>query len=344
MDLTAELKNIEDEALAAVEAAGGTERLEDIKVAYLGRKGRLTALLKNLSALPADERPRAGQAANEVKQAIETALAAAGERLGAHELTRLLEMEALDISLPGRTPNIGGRHILTQIIDEIVDIFLGLGYKVAEGPEVELDWYNFEALNMPPEHPARSMQDTLYVGAAGETVLRTHTSPVQVRVMEEQRPPVYIVAPGRVFRRDVTDPTHSPMFHQIEGFAVDRGVNFGHLIGTLETFIHQLFGTERRVRLRPHFFPYTEPSAEVDVSCIICGGTGCRVCGGNGWLEILGCGMIDPNVFKNVGYDPEEYTGFAFGMGIERIAMLKYGINDIRLFFENDIRFLRQFT
>lgn len=344
MSLTEDLGKIKDSALAAIGGAGSTDRLEEIKIAYLGRKGELTAFLKSISSLPAAEKPKAGQAANEVKQAIESALAEKSAGLSSNEMERLLDAKALDTSLPGKIPSVGGRHVLTQIVDEIVDIFLGLGYKVAEGPEVESDWYNFEALNMPPEHPARSMQDTLYVKGGREAVLRTHTSPVQVRVMEQQKPPVYIIAPGRVFRRDVTDPTHSPMFHQIEGFAVDKNVNFGHLIGTLETFIHQLFGTERRVRLRPHFFPYTEPSAEVDVSCIVCGGKGCRVCGHNGWLEILGCGMIDPNVFKNVGYDPEEYSGFAFGMGVERIAMLRYGISDIRLFFENDIRFLRQFT
>jgi phenylalanyl-tRNA synthetase alpha chain len=338
-----ELENIRREALAAAQAAGSTEELEELKVAYLGRKGRLTGMLKSIVALPAQERPKAGQSANVVKTAIETALAVRGAELEAAELDGRLAGETLDVSLPGKVPARGTRHILTEITDEIVDIFLGLGYRVADGPEIELDWYNFEALNMPPEHPARSLQDTLYVDG-GEAVLRTHTSPVQIRVMEKQQPPVYTIAPGRVFRRDVTDPTHSPMFHQIEGFAVDRGVNFGHLIGTLETFIHRLFGKERVVRLRPHFFPYTEPSAEVDVSCIVCGGKGCRVCGGNGWLEILGCGMIDPNVLTNVNYDPEEYTGFAFGMGVERIAMLKYGINDIRLFFENDLRFLEQFS
>ncbi len=338
-----EIGNIKKEALKKIETAGSTSDLDDLKIAYLGRKGKITSVLKNLSSLPKEERPKAGQAANKAKQDLEKNIAEKTKSLSLDELTQQVETQALDTSLPGRLPQIGGAHILTQITEEIVGIFISLGYKVAEGPEVELDWYNFEALNMPPEHPARSLQDTLYV-KTGEAVLRTHTSPVQIRIMEEQKPPVYIVAPGRVFRRDVTDPTHSPMFHQIEGFAVDRDVNFSHLIGTLEAFIHQLFGKERRVRLRPHYFPYTEPSAEVDVSCIACKGDSCRVCGGTGWLEILGCGMIDPHVFKNVGYDPEEYTGFAFGMGVERIAMLRYGINDIRLFFENDLRFLRQFT
>lgn len=340
--LAEDLSQIKTEALAAIAAADSTAALETIKVTYLGRKGGLTLILKDIVKLPAGERPAAGQAANVVKRDLEARLNERAAELEAREMTALTTA-GLDITLPGRTPAIGGKHILTRTIDEIVDIFLGLGYKVAEGPEVELDWYNFEALNMPPEHPARSLQDTLYVGGGQEAVLRTHTSPVQIRVMEKQPPPVYIIAPGRVFRRDVTDPTHSPMFHQIEGFAVDRGVNFGHLIGTLETFIHRMFGKDRKVRLRPHFFPYTEPSAEVDVSCIVCGGRGCRVCGGNGWLEVLGCGMIDPNVFHNVDFDPEEYTGFAFGMGVERIAMLRYGINDIRLFFENDLRFLGQF-
>ena len=344
MKIDQEIGKIEKEALKAIGSAGSTDELEAAKVLYLGRKGKLTRVLKDLSSLSAEDRPIAGQAANKAKKAIERSLGDRGEALCVDEMSRKVASGALDISLAGKVPSVGGLHILTRIVDEIVDIFVGLGYQVAEGPEVELDWYNFEALNMPPEHSARSLQDTLYVGSKQETVLRTHTSPVQIRVMEKQKPPLYIIAPGRVFRRDVTDPTHSPMFHQIEGFAVDQDVNFGHLIGTLETFIHQLFGKERKVRLRPHFFPYTEPSAEIDVSCIACDRSGCRVCGGNGWLEILGCGMIDPNVFKNVGYDPEKYSGFAFGVGVERIAMLRYGINDIRLFFENDLRFLEQLS
>lgn len=344
MSWQAELNSIKDEAIAASQSAESTTRIEELKVEFLGRKGRLTLILRSVGNLPPDERPAAGQLTNAVKKEIEAAFERRAAELETVELTAKLAAGSTDVSLPGKVPSVGGKHILTQITEEIVDIFLGLGYRVAEGPEVEIDWYNFEALNMPPEHPARSSQDTLYVGDNHEAVLRTHTSPVQVRVMETQKPPVYIIAPGRVFRRDVVDPTHSPMFHQIEGFVVDKGVNFGHLVGTLETFIHQMFGKDRRVRLRPHFFPYTEPSAEVDVSCIVCGGEGCRVCGHIGWLEILGCGMIDPNVFHNVKYDPEEYTGFAFGMGVERIAMLKYGINDIRLFFENDMRFLRQYT
>ncbi len=344
MSWAQELESIITTATAAIKAAGSTSELEEIKVEYLGRKGALTTLLKNVGSLTAEERPQAGQSANAVKKEIEAGLSERAAALESTELDQQLLEGSVDTSLPGRRPSVGGKHILNQITDEILEIFLGLGYKVAEGPEVEVDWYNFEALNMPPEHPARSLQDTLYVGDENQAVLRTHTSPVQVRVMEKERPPVYIVAPGRVFRRDVVDPTHSPMFHQIEGFAVDKDVNFGHLIGTLETFIHTMFGKDRKVRLRPHFFPYTEPSAEVDVSCIVCGGKGCRVCSHTGWLEILGCGMIDPNVFKNVDYDPEEYSGFAFGMGVERIAMLKYGINDIRLFFENDMRFLGQYT
>ncbi len=343
MSWAEELQSIKKAAIKAAASAGSTAELDEIKVKYLGRKGALTALLKDVGSLPAAERPKAGQSANAVKQEIETALSGQAATLGSTELEERLAADSVDVTLPGKRPLVGTKHVLNQITDEILDIFLELGYRVAEGPEIEVDWYNFEALNMPPEHPARSMQDTLYVGQDNQAVLRTHTSPVQVRVMEQESPPVYIVAPGRVFRRDVVDPTHSPMFHQIEGFAVDKGVNFGHLIGTLETFIHQMFGKDRKVRLRPHFFPYTEPSAEVDVSCIVCGGEGCRVCSHTGWLEILGCGMIDPNVFSNVKYDPEEHTGFAFGMGVERIAMLKYGINDIRLFFENDLRFLGQY-
>jgi len=339
-----ELDSIVASSTVAAKAAGSSEELETVKVEYLGRKGKLTQKLKEVGTLPNDQRPLAGQATNKVKKELEDILAARATALESIELTQHLDESSVDVSLPGKIPLVGGKHILTQITDEILEIFLDLGYRVAQGPEVEVDWYNFEALNMPPEHPARSLQDTLYVGDDQQSVLRTHTSPVQVREMETQDPPVYVIAPGRVFRRDVVDPTHSPMFHQIEGFAVDEGVNFGHLIGTLETFIHKMFGRDRKVRLRPHFFPYTEPSAEVDVSCIVCDGSGCRVCGHIGWLEILGCGMIDPNVFKNVGYDPEKYTGFAFGMGVERIAMLRYGINDIRLFFENDLRFLEQYT
>lgn len=338
------LEKLKSESVAAITAARSTQTLEELRVNLLGRKGRLTQLLKSIGKLPAAERPEAGKLANETRLAIEASLSQRQAELGTAEREEQLAGESLDITLPGRKPRVGHSHLLTQVINNIVSFFAGLGYKIAEGPEAELDWYNFEALNMPPDHPARSLQDTFYLKKNKDDVLlRTHTSPVQIRIMEKQAPPLYIICPGRVYRRDVADPSHSPMFHQVEGLVVDKGITFADLRGTLENFVHQMFGGERKVRMRPHFFAFTEPSAEVDVSCIACGGQGCRVCGGNGWLEILGCGMVDPNVFTNVGYDPEETVGFAFGMGVERIAMLKYGINDIRSFFENDLRFLEQF-
>jgi len=339
-----ELEKLKSASIADISAAGSTQTLEELRVNLLGRKGKLTQLLKSIGKLSAAERPEAGKLANATRQSIELNLAARQAELSSAEREKQLSSESLDITLPGRKPRAGHTHLLTQVINDIVSIFAGLGYKIAEGPEAELDWYNFEALNMPPDHPARSLQDTFYLKKNEEDVLlRTHTSPVQIRIMEKQSPPLYIICPGRVYRRDVADPSHSPMFHQVEGLVVDKEITFADLRGTLESFVHQMFGAERRVRLRPHFFAFTEPSAEVDVSCIVCGGNGCRVCGGNGWLEILGCGMVDPNVFTNVGYDPETTVGFAFGMGVERIAMLKYGINDIRAFFENDLRFLEQF-
>lgn len=345
MALKNELEKIEAEGLARVTQAPSTHDLEDIRLNLLGRKGRLTLLLKTIGNLPVEERPKIGQLANRIRQVIEQKIEERRSELEAAEKETQLKKETVDISLPGVRPVIGQTHVLTQVINEITNIFVGLGYKVAEGPESELDWYNFEALNMPPNHPARSLQDTFYLKSKkqAEALLRTHTSPVQIRVMEKQQPPVYIICPGRVYRRDVADPSHSPIFHQVEGLVVDEDITFADLRGTLEAFVHQMFGADRKVRMRPHFFAFTEPSAEVDVSCIVCDGKGCRVCGGNGWLEILGCGMVDPNVFINVGYDPEKHLGFAFGMGVERIAMLKYGINDIRMFFENDLRFLRQF-
>lgn len=346
MPLQDELEKLIKESQSAIDRAGTLKELEEVRVKLLGRKGGLTQLLKNIGQLPAEERPVAGQLANEVRKSIEDALAGRSDEIGRSERDGRLEREAVDITLPGRKPPLGRAHVLTAVIEEITDIFLELGYMVAEGPEAELDYYNFEALNMPPDHPARSLQDTFYLQTdhkGEETLLRTHTSPVQIRVMQKKPPPVYIICPGRVFRRDVADPSHSPIFHQVEGLVVDENITFADLRGTLEEFVHRMFGPDRKVRLRPHFFAFTEPSAEVDVSCIGCDGSGCRLCGGNGWLEILGCGMVDPNVFANVGYDPEKHIGFAFGMGVERIAMLKYGIGDIRTFFENDLRFLRQF-
>ncbi len=349
MSLLNDIGKIKIEALESIRQATSRESLNDLRVKFLGRKSKLTQFLKMLGSLDPTERPVVGQAVNNLRSILEKEFSIQEEELILKLKETKLEEEVLDIALPGKKIRIGKKHLITQIIEEVTDIFIGLGYWVAEGPETELDYYNFEALNTPPDHPARSLQDTFYVRRQGErpvsedVLLRTHTSPVQVRVMEENKPPIYIIAPGKAYRHDVPDPTHSPMFHQIEGLAVDKGITFGDLKGTLEVFAREMFGQERKVRLRPHFFPFTEPSAEVDVSCIICDGRGCRICKYSGWLEILGAGMVDPNVLENVGYDTEEFTGFAFGMGVERIAMLKYGVNDIRLFFENDLRFLEQF-
>jgi len=335
-----QLATLEQAAAAAASAATSELDLQQVKARFLGRKGELTAIMKGMGSLPAEQRPLFGALANEVKDRLELLFEARCEALRAAELQRRLAAERLDVTLPGRRQRHGSKHPVSQVTEEIVAIFAALGFGVAEGPEVERDFYNFEALNIPRDHPARDMQDTFYV--SDDVVLRTHTSPVQIRTMLKQAPPVRVVAPGTVYRRD-SDITHSPMFHQIEGFLVDRQVSFGDLKGILTTFINEYFGSGTGVRFRPSFFPFTEPSAEVDIQCVICGGSGCRVCKQSGWLEILGSGMIDPEVFKAVGYDPEVYTGFAFGMGIERIAMLKYGVNDLRLFFDNDLRFLRQF-
>ena len=334
------LTKLFDEASKDIEDAIKESQIAQIKAEFLGRKGKITLLLKGLSDIPPEKRPAIGRLANEIKTSLEekirASLASIKERQKQERLTR----ERLDITLPGRKVPIGKRHPITAICNEIVDIFLGLGFRVIEGPEVESDYYNFEALNIPKEHPARDMHDTFYI--SDEVLLRTHTSPVQIRVMERQRPPIQIIAPGKAFRCD-SDVSHTPMFHQVEGLMVGDNITFGDLKGVLTIFAQQMFGEKTRLRFRPSFFPFTEPSAEVDIQCVICRGQGCRLCSSSGWLEILGSGMVDPEVFKVVGYDPDEITGFAFGMGIERIAMLKYGINDIRLFFENDMRFLGQF-
>jgi phenylalanyl-tRNA synthetase alpha chain len=329
------------EARAAIGAAASSSELEAVRVKYLGRSGALTQILKSLGTLPPDERPLAGAAANEAKRELEALL---DGRLGGMletERRRQRERERPDLTLPGRRPPRGVLHPLTRVREEIVAVFMGLGFSVADGPQIETDFYNFEALNIPRDHPARDMQDTFYLSP--ETLLRTQTSPVQIRTMLAQKPPVRIIAPGVVYRRDA-DITHSPMFHQVEGLAVDERITMADLKGTLELFARELFGARSKIRFRPSFFPFTEPSAEVDVVCFLCGGDGCRVCKQSGWLEILGSGMVHPQVLRNVGYDPEAVTGWAFGMGIERIAMLKYGVDDIRLFFENDLRFLRQFA
>ncbi len=328
------------EAVDTVGKADSLAAIESLRVLYLGKKGRLAELFRRLGGLTGSEKSLAGSAVNTAKRGIEEAIRSREEVLEAQARDARLSAGKVDVSLPGRRPLRGRLHPITQVMDEIVGVFSALGFAVAEGPEVETDRYNFEALNFPPDHPARDMQDTFFL--PGGLLLRTHTSPVQVRVMERLKPPIRIVAPGKVYRRDA-DVTHAPMFHQVEGFLVDREVSFADLKGVLSHFARNVFSPDVRVRFRPSFFPFVEPGAEMDIGCVLCGGKGCRVCGGSGWLEILGAGLIHPNVFRAVGYDPEEVSGFAFGMGVERIAMLRYGIDDIRLFAENDLRFLHQF-
>ncbi len=333
-----EVEKLTSEARDAILTAATPEELESLRVKYLGRKGALTGILRSLGQLDPEVRRQVGQEANRAKIDLEAALEQRSAAL--KDAARQAAATAVDVTLPGRRLPRGRRHPLNQVMAEVCDIFLHLGFEAVEGPEVELDWYNFEALNLPPDHPARDMQDTFYFN--DKVLLRTHTSPMQIRTMEQRRPPVRIIAPGKVYRRD-SDITHSPMFHQVEGLLVDRQVTFADLKGVLTAFVHEMFGPEVGVRFRPSYFPFTEPSAEVDIECVMCGGHGCRVCQATGWLEVLGSGMVDPAVFEAVGYDPETYTGFAFGLGIERLAMLKYGIDDIRLFFDNDLRFLKQF-
>jgi len=332
-----ELNQVKRKALEELTSIAEPLELELWRKRYLGRKGLITLLFKRLAEVPKEEKPTVGKLANQVKEDLTREFKTVSNSLGTGKAQ---EDKVLDITLPGRRPTRGHLHPITHTNGEICAIFSRLGFGVVEGPEVELDYYNFEALNMPKDHPARDMQDTFYV--SDTVVLRTHTSPMQIRVMERQSTPVSIVAPGKVYRPD-SDISHTPMFHQVEGLLVDKGVSFGDLKGTLTTFVHLMFGSDTKLRFRPGFFPFTEPSAEVDIQCVICKGEGCRTCSYTGWLEILGSGMVDPEVFKIVGYDPEEISGFAFGMGVERIAMLKSGLDDIRLFFENDIRFLKQF-
>jgi phenylalanyl-tRNA synthetase alpha chain len=337
MDALAELLD-----LATREALGAADMgaLDVVRVRYLGKKGLLTERLKAVGALPAEERRVAGQAINEAKDALQRTLEERRRALDAAALRAQLTAQRVDVTLPGRGRRLGGLHPITRTLDRIERIFAQAGFEVVEGPEIEDDYHNFAALNIPEHHPARAMHDTFYFDA--HTVLRTHTSPVQIRVMETQRPPLRVIAPGRVYRCD-SDLTHSPMFHQVEGLMVDEGVSFADLKGTLAEFLRTFFEADLGVRFRPSYFPFTEPSAEVDIQCVICGGGGCRVCKESGWLEVLGCGMVHPNVFTAVGVDSERYTGYAFGMGVERLAMLRYGVNDLRLFFENDLRFLGQF-
>ena len=347
-DIRSFLESLDGLARACEERRGqvsSLKDLEELRVEFLGRKGRLAQCMLDLPGMSAADKPAAGRKANEIKAVLTEIIEGRERELAAAEAGAALSR--FDPTLPGRRPQQGSMHPVTLVTQEICDVFAGLGFDVVSGPEVESDWYNFEALNIPPEHPARDMQDTLYVSES--IVLRTHTSPLQVRTMLARKPPVAVVAPGKVYRRD-SDITHTPMFHQIEGLLADRKVSMGDLRGTLTAFVRAVFGADTRVRFRPSFFPFTEPSAEVDISCVLCGGKGhvgsepCRVCKRTGWVEILGCGMVDPNVFAAVGYDPEEITGFAFGMGVERVAMLKYGVNDLRMFFENDVRFLEQFA
>ena len=335
-----ELRELVREALTAIRQATDASELDAVRVAYLGKKGRITAQLKQLGSLPAEERPAAGQVINAAKAEVQQALDERREALESAGLEARLAAEAVDVTLPGRGQDAGGLHPVTRTLDRIQALFGTMGFRVAEGPEIEDDYHNFEALNIPAHHPARAMHDTFYFDAT--RVLRTHTSPVQIRVMETEGAPVRIIAPGRVYRCD-SDLTHSPMFHQVEGLLVDEGITFADLKGTLHDFLEAFFEQSLEVRFRPSYFPFTEPSAEVDVACVQCQGQGCRVCGGSGWLEVLGAGMVHPQVFAYCGIDAEHYTGWAFGMGVERLAMLRYGVNALRLFFDNDLRFLRQF-
>jgi phenylalanyl-tRNA synthetase alpha chain len=334
-----------DDGVAAIAGAATVEDLREIEIRYLGRKAPLSEVQRGMPALPDDQRPAIGKAINDAFATLRGAVMERQRDLERESERAVGEADRIDWSLPGRRPSPGGLHIVTQTERRIVDVFTTLGYRVAEGPEMETDWYNFEALNFPPDHPARLMQDTIYpqVPGRGDLVMRTHTSPVQIRAMEALEPPIYVVIPGRCYRRDTPDATHSPVFQQVEILAVDEGLSLADMKGTLEEFARAMFGPEQRVRLRPSYFPFVEPGAEVDVSCFLCGGVGCRVCG-NGWIEILGAGMVHPVLFRNVGIDPERYTGFAAGLGVERVAALRHGIPDIRMFFEGDIRFLSQFV
>ncbi len=335
------LNEIKLEAAAKLSEANTASELENLRLKYLGKKGELTAVLRGMGALPAEERPLIGQLANEVRSFIEGKLEEAKNLIKEHEQELKLANEAIDVTIPGKRRFIGKTHPLRIVLREIEDVFMAMGYEIAEGPEVELDYYNFEALNIPKGHPARDTQDTFYINE--NILLRTQTSPVQIRVMEEKKPPIKIICPGRVYRSDAVDATHSPIFHQVEGLVVDRGVTMGDLVGTLQLFAQRLFGENTKVRLRPHHFPFTEPSAEVDVTCWACSGKGCRICKNEGWIEILGAGMVHPKVLEICGIDSTVYSGFAFGLGVERTAMGRFNIDDLRLLYENDVRFLKQF-
>jgi phenylalanyl-tRNA synthetase alpha chain len=353
MTIIDEIGKLRSQALKDISCANTSLDLENLRISILGKQGSLTVFLRNMKNVPSEERSSVGKAVNDARTEIEAALEVARKKADEAALEAQIAAGAIDVTLPGSANTIGSRHLINHIIEELEDIFLGLGYTVGTGPEVETDYYNFTALNAPADHPSRSMQDTFYIkdltgakaAVTGESdvLLRTQTSGVQIHFMEEKPLPIYMVAPGKVYRRDVADPSHLPQFHQIEGLVVDKGITFGDLKGTLDYVCKELFGEDNKTRFRAHYFPFTEPSAEVDVSCTICGGKGCRMCKGTGWLEILGCGMVDPNVLKMSGIDPEVYSGFAFGMGVERIAVMKYNVPDLRMLLEGDIRFLRQF-
>ncbi len=336
-----QLRALHVSAVEAIEAAGSLQELEDIRIKYLGKKGELTAIMKEMGKLSKEERPEVGKVANEVRQGIDEALTQSKDTLKEKELQKQLEQENIDVTRPGKVAAAGKRHPLNKVLDELKDNFIGMGFKIAEGPEVDTVYNNFDALNSPQDHPARSMSDTFYI--SDDLLLRTHTSTVQIRTMKKMKPPIKVISPGRCFRFDELDATHSPMFHQLEGLVVGEGITMADLKGTLDMIAKRLFGSNTQTKFRPHHFPFTEPSAEVDVTCFKCGGEGCRVCGGTGWIEILGCGMVHPHVLAECGIDPEIYSGFAFGMGVDRIAMGKLEIDDIRLFFDNDMRFINQF-
>lgn len=345
-----QLQALRDRALEDLARADEKDEIEQWRIQYLGKRGELTQVLRGLGTITPSERPVVGRIANEIKETLESELNARVERLAAQQRAQELAREAVDVTLPGRTVALGQRHIVNVVIEEIADAFQSMGFQIAEGPEVEWDYYNFEALNIPQDHPARDMWDTFYVAAEvpahsrfGAMLLRTHTSPDQIRVMEQMRPPVRVIVPGKVYRYEAVDATHESVFHQIEGLAVDENLTMADLKGTLSAFARRIFGRERRTRFRCDFFPFVEPGAEMAIDCFVCQGVGCRLCKGTGWIEIMGAGMVHPNVLAGVNYDPNKYTGFAFGMGVERVAMLKYGIDDIRLFLANDLRFLRQF-
>jgi len=339
--VTTDIQQLVDTANADIERSDNLQTLDQIRVDYLGKKGSITQQMQQLGKLPGDQRREAGQRINAAKNTVADAIQECKQRLEAEQLSAELKSETIDVTLPGRGQDTGGLHPVTRTLNRIESLFRNIGFEIATGPEIEDDFHNFEALNIPESHPARAMHDTFYIDP--QTVLRTHTSPVQIRVMQEQEPPYRVIAPGRVYRCD-SDITHTPMFHQVEGLLVDEDVSFADLKGILNGFLREFFEKDLKVRFRPSYFPFTEPSAEADIQCVMCAGKGCRVCSHTGWLEVLGCGMVHPNVFSHVGVDSEKYSGFAFGMGVERLAMLRYRINDLRLFFENDIKFLRQFN